>query len=195
MIKGLICILIAYLIGSINFSILITKVKGIDIKKVGSGNAGATNTVRALGKKYGVIVFLLDFLKGLIACLGTKFFAEEFVAYSGIAVILGHIFPLYHSFKGGKGVSTAYGVLAIVNVWVALIAGAVHLLLIKITGVVSVSTLSSFVIIPFVYSLFDNSINNIISVTFVSLIIVFSHRTNIIRLIKGEENTFKKQVK
>lgn len=192
MIKGLICVLIAYLIGSINFSIIICKFKNIDIKKVGSGNAGATNMVRALGKKYGVIVFLLDFLKGAVSCAIARFFAEDFVIFAGIFAILGHIFPLYHGFKGGKGVSTTYGAVAVINIWVALIVGLMHLILIKVTGVVSVSTLISFVILPFAFWIFDNNVYQIVLCAVISVIVIYAHRSNIKRLIKGEENTFKK---
>ncbi len=192
MIKALIFSIIAYLIGSINFSIIICKLKGIDIKSVGSGNAGATNTVRTLGKKYGVAVFLLDFLKGLLSCLIAKIFAEECVIVAGIFAILGHIFPLYHGFKGGKGVSTTYGVLAMINIFAALIVGAVHLVLIKTTGVVSISTIASFVILPFVVFIFNKNLVSVMLCAVITLIVIFAHRDNIRRLVKGEENSFKK---
>ena len=191
-VKILLCIVVAYLIGSINNSIIICRLKGIDIKKVGSGNAGATNTVRALGKKFGVAVFLLDFLKGLAACLIARLIAADYVVLTGIFVILGHIFPLYFGFKGGKGVSTTYGVLAMINIWTALIVGAVHLVLIKTTKVVSVSTIISFVLLPFVFFVFERNVLNVALCAVITFIVIYAHRDNIKRLIKGEENTFKK---
>ena len=193
---GIIAVVIAYLIGSINNAILICGAKGIDVKKVGSGNAGATNTVRALGKKYGVIVFLLDFLKGVISCLVARFIAgDEYVALAGIFVILGHIYPLYHGFKGGKGVSTTYGALAIINILCALIVGALHLILIKTTGVVSISTIISFVVLPFAIFFLGSGEGyiNVIMTAIITVIVIFAHRENIKRLIKGEENSFKKE--
>ncbi len=192
MIKGLIFILIAYLVGSINSAIIICRFKGVDIKKIGSGNAGATNTVRALGRKYGVAVFLLDFLKGILPCLAAKIFAPDYVVVAGIFAILGHIFPLYFGFKGGKGVSTTYGVIAVINLYAALIVGAVHLILIKTTKVVSISTIVSFVILPFVFFVFDRNIINVALCGVITLIVIYAHRDNIRRLIKGEENSFKK---
>ncbi len=193
---GIIAVVLAYLIGSINNAILICGAKGIDVKKVGSGNAGATNTVRALGKKYGIIVFLLDFLKGAISCIIAKFVAgDNYVALAGIFAILGHIFPLYHGFKGGKGVSTTYGVLVAVNFWCALIVGVLHLLLIKTTKVVSISTIISFVILPFSILIIAKGEGyiNVIMTAIITVIVIYAHRDNIKRLIRGEENSFKKE--
>lgn len=193
---GIIAAVIAYLIGSINNAILICGAKGIDVKKVGSGNAGATNTVRALGKKYGVLVFVLDFLKGTIACLIAKFMAgDNYIALAGIFTILGHIFPLYHKFKGGKGVSTTYGALVMINFWAALIVGLMHIILIKTTNIVSISTIVSFVILPFAMVMINPGENggNVILTAIISIIVIAAHKDNIKRLIKGEENSFKKE--
>lgn len=193
---GIISAVIAYFIGSINNAILICGAKGIDVKKVGSGNAGATNTVRALGKKYGVIVFILDFLKGAVSCIIAKLMGgENFVALAGVFAILGHIFPIYHGFKGGKGVSTTYGTLVVINFWAALIVGALHLILIKATGIVSISTIISFVILPFAMLIFNSGdyYVNVIFTAVISIIVIAAHKENIKRLIKGEENSFKKE--
>ena len=193
---GIIAAVIAYLIGSINNAILICGAKGIDVKKVGSGNAGATNTVRALGKKYGVLVFVLDFLKGTIACLIAKFMAgDNYIALAGIFTILGHIFPLYHKFKGGKGVSTTYGALVMINFWAALIVGLMHIILIKTTNIVSISTIVSFVILPLAMVVINPGENgsNVILTAIISIIVIAAHKDNIKRLIKGEENSFKKE--
>ena len=195
---GIIAVVLAYLIGSINNAILICGAKGVDVKKVGSGNAGATNTVRALGKKYGVLVFILDFLKGAVACLIAKIIAgDNYVALAGIFAILGHIFPLYHGFKGGKGVSTTYGALVVINFWAALIVGLLHVILIKTTGIVSISTIVSFVILPFAILVINPGENyiNVIFTALISIIVIVAHKENIRRLLKGEENSFKKEKK
>ena len=195
MINGIIAIVLAYLTGSINNAILICSAKGVDVKKVGSGNAGATNTVRALGKKYGVIVFILDFLKGVVSCAVARIIAGDFVVLAGIFAILGHIFPLYHGFKGGKGVSTTYGALVVINFWAALIVGLIHIILIKTTGIVSISTIVSFVILPFAILILGAGENyiNVILTAIISIIVIVAHKENIKRLLKGEENSFKKE--
>ena len=120
---------------------------------------------------------------------------DEYVALAGIFVILGHIYPLYHGFKGGKGVSTTYGALAIINIWSALIVGALHLILIKTTGVVSISTIISFVVLPFAIFFLGSGEDyiNVIMTAIITVIVIFAHRENIKRLIKGEENSFKKE--
>lgn len=112
-----ICVVIAaYLIGSLSPSILIAKLKGIEITKEGSGNAGATNSLRVLGKKLGICVFLLDFIKGFVVVLLAGIFFGEFASYcASIAVVLGHIFSLYHKFRAGKGVSTSIGSIFAIN--------------------------------------------------------------------------------
>ncbi len=187
--------IVAYLLGSINFSIVICKLKDVDIKKVGSGNAGATNTVRALGKKYGIIVFLCDFFKGVLPCLLAKFFGVgQFAAVIGIFAILGHNYPIYFGFKGGKGVSTTFGVIAAVNFWVALILGTFVLLLIFITKIVSLSVLITFTLLPIVMYLLcaPGEYINVYATLFYSVSVFFTHRQNIKRLISGTENKFKK---
>lgn len=112
-----ICVVIAaYLIGSLSPSILIAKLKGVEITKEGSGNAGATNSLRVLGKKLGFCVFLLDFLKGFVVVLLAGLFFGEFASYcASIAVVVGHIFSIYHKFRAGKGVSTSVGTIFAIN--------------------------------------------------------------------------------
>jgi glycerol-3-phosphate acyltransferase PlsY len=121
-----------YLIGSVSFALLLAKLQGIDLREVGSGNLGATNAGRALGKKYGVLVYLLDMLKGALPVLAAKlFFAADIniAVLVGMSAYLGHIWPLYLGFKGGKGVATTAGVLAVVSPMASL-AGAVSWLLV-----------------------------------------------------------------
>lgn len=194
-IKTILFCVLAYLLGSINSSIIICKLKNVDIKKVGSGNAGATNTVRALGKKYGVIVFLFDFIKGVIPCVIARIFGcGETVSVVGLCAVLGHIYPLYFGFKGGKGVSTFFGVLASVNILVALILGVLVLILIKTIKIVSLSVLITFVILPFTMFILNNyetKTNAFVSIVY-TLLVFYTHRENIKRLLNGTENSFKK---
>lgn len=194
MLKIILVLLAAYLIGSINNSIIICSLKGIDIKKVGSGNAGATNTVRALGKKYGIIVFLLDFLKGVIACIIARIFTPEYVFIAGILTVIGHTYPVFFDFKGGKGVSTTFGVLLAVDYRVGLVVGILELLLIYITKIVAISSIVSFAVLPPVMLYFSKGTYlNVYASGFLTVLVIFAHRDNIKRLIKGEENSFKKK--
>ena len=186
----ILAIIVAYLIGSVNNAIIICRLKNIDIKSVGSGNAGATNTVRALGKKYGIIVFLLDFLKGVIAAFIGKRFGVEYLC--AIASVLGHVFPVYFGFKGGKGVSTSYGALAVCDVRAAAILGVLELILILTVKIVSLATLVSFLLLPVVILIFNGFSFNYLFWTsvVVCVMIFFTHRTNIVRLMNGTENKF-----
>ena len=190
MLWKVIAVIAAYLIGSINNAIIICKFKNVDIKSVGSGNAGATNTVRALGKKYGIAVFFLDFLKGVISVLVGNFFQVGF--YCAIASVIGHVFPIYFGFKGGKGVSTAFGALALCDVRIALILGAVVLILILTVKIVSLSVLICYFLLPFlVLTLNGFVVNEFFYISILlSLIIYFTHRENIKRLLSGTENKF-----
>ena len=110
-------IILSYLIGSISTSIIICKYKKIDIRKIGSGNAGATNTVRALGKKYGAIVLFMDMLKGVLPTVIAKLITPESVflpVCCSFAVVLGHMYPIYFSFQGGKGAATIIGTIYVI---------------------------------------------------------------------------------
>ena len=154
--------IIAYLIGSVNFSILISKKKaGFDIREKGSGNAGTTNMLRSVGKGAALITLILDILKGIISILFSIFYG--FILYkiwnihvdpailvqiSGICVILGHTYPIYFGFKGGKGVATALGILLITNWHIGLICLVFALILIIMTKMVSVGALGAAILFP-----------------------------------------------
>lgn len=205
--------IIAYLIGSINFSILISKKKaGFDIREKGSGNAGTTNMLRTLGKGAAAITLILDILKGVIAIgvsilYGTILYKiwtigldyALLVQISGIFVILGHTYPIYFGFKGGKGVATALGILLVTNWHIGLICLVFAIVLIVITRMVSVGALGAAILFPvltlFSYeSSFIEPGNYIIFSILVAIIVCFNHRTNIKRLMNGTENkiSFKK---
>ena len=140
-----------YLIGSISFALLLAKFKGINLREIGSGNLGATNAGRALGKKLGVVVYWLDMLKGALPVLAAKLiFAEDVnvAVLVGVGAYLGHIWPLYLGFKGGKGVATLSGVLLVLAPLPTLIAGIAFFSTVVISGMMSVGSLALGVALP-----------------------------------------------
>ncbi|HLL61393.1 MAG TPA: glycerol-3-phosphate 1-O-acyltransferase PlsY [Candidatus Nitrosocosmicus sp.] len=183
-------VIISYLLGSIPFGYLISRAKGIDIKKIGSGNIGGTNVGRALGKKYAIIVILLDMLKGFLPTLiATQYVSSESnVLIIGLAAIVGHIFPIFLKFKGGKGIATTAGVtLAIIPIWYIIVILLTWLILIKLTKTMSFSNLISSLLLP-AYFIFIKFHTYILLLCVVILILLFwAHRENIDRLRKGEE--------
>lgn len=204
---------IAYLIGSVNFSILISKKKaGFDIREKGSGNAGTTNMLRTVGKGAALITLILDILKGVVTVWISMFYSfilyklfslnlnsAYLVQIAGIFVILGHTFPIYFEFKGGKGVATTLGILLVTNWHIGLICLVFALVLIAITKMVSVGALSAAILFP-VLTIFSDQIsfikpgNYIIYSILIAVIVCFNHRANIQRLFSGTENkiSFKK---
>ncbi|GAY77805.1 glycerol-3-phosphate 1-O-acyltransferase PlsY [Sporolactobacillus inulinus] len=184
--------IVSYLIGSISFSYLITKkIKKIDIRKTGSGNAGATNTLRVLGTGPAIGVLLLDVLKGVVSILIAQALGlpEWAVALSGLASIIGHDFPIYYGFKGGKGVATTLGVFFMIMPLYALIAGVITLLIIFATRFVSLGSLFFLLAVPVLGWIFHHYSAGALVVTFLITILAFyQHRANINRLIHGKEN-------
>jgi len=200
--------IIAYAIGSINFSILISKkVAGFDVREKGSGNAGTTNMLRTVGKLPALITLICDILKGVIA-IGIALFVgcvtgvknvDVLVQISGILVIIGHTFPVFFKFKGGKGIATSLGVLLMTNWQIGIICLVFALVLIILTKMVSVGSLASAILFPVLTLFIDNTHfivqgNYFIYSSIIAVIIVFNHRTNIRRLLSGTENklSFKK---
>ena len=201
MVESAIIAIIAYLIGSINFSVILSrKMAGFDVREKGSGNAGTTNMLRSVGKKAAAITLICDILKGvvaiLIAMLMNKIFKDSngalLVQIAGVAVILGHTFPIFFKFKGGKGVATSLGVLIMSNWQIGLICLVFALILIILTQMVSVGSIAAAILYP-VLTLFipQNYIipgNYIIYSVVLAVIIVFNHRENVKRLLSGTEN-------
>jgi acyl phosphate:glycerol-3-phosphate acyltransferase len=184
--------ILGYLIGSISFSYLIAKkIKKIDIRTQGSGNAGATNTLRVLGWGPAITVLLLDASKGIIAVLLSYLFGVEgWVAFlAGLFAIVGHNWPVYYGFRGGKGVATTIGVFAILVFIPTLIAGIVAILTIAFTRYVSLGSLLLMVLAPLLTVLFGTyDVSYVVLATVISLLSLWRHRTNIHRLIKGTES-------
>jgi glycerol-3-phosphate acyltransferase PlsY len=184
---------LAYLVGAIPFSVIITKLKSIDLTKVGSGNLGATNVYRAMGLPYALLVFLLDALKGtLVVWLTMTLFSSPILhVLIGFTVIFGHTFSLYLGFRGGKGVATASGVFAILAPVPFGITFAVVILIILVTRIVSIGTLVGCVLLPALMVYFGTSKIILYAILPISIFIIVKHRSNIARLIKGTENKLK----
>ena len=149
--------LVAYLIGSISFSVIFTKkLAGFDVREKGSKNAGSTNVLRTAGKKIAILTLVCDILKGLIAVLFAKIIGEMdhfdhieyLVQVAGIAVVLGHTFPIFFGFKGGKGVATSLGLILLINWQIGLICLVFALILIISTRMVSLGSVSAAVLFP-----------------------------------------------
>ena len=201
MIECAVMAIIAYLIGSINFSVIFSKkMAGFDVREKGSWNAGTTNMLRSVGKKAAVITLICDILKGVVAILIALFIGKiigsantsALVQTAGIAVILGHTFPIFFKFKGGKGVATSLGVLIMSNWQIGLICLVFALILIALTQMVSVGSIAAAVLYP-VLTLFipQNYIaegNYLIYSILLAVLIIFNHRENVKRLLNGNEN-------
>ncbi len=188
----ILAILIGYFIGSISFSYLIAKkIKKVDIRTQGSGNAGATNTLRVLGWGPAIAVLLLDASKGIVAVLLSYLLGVEgWVAFlAGLFAIVGHNWPIYYGFRGGKGVATTIGVFAILVFIPALIAGGVAILTIALTRYVSLGSLLFIILTPILAAFMGvYGTSYIILATVIGLLSLWRHRTNIQRLMKGTES-------
>jgi acyl phosphate:glycerol-3-phosphate acyltransferase len=191
---------LAYLLGSLSFAVIVSKAMGLaDPKSYGSGNPGATNVLRSGSKKAAIFTLLGDVLKGVVAVLLAKYFATQFgittlgIAAVAVAVFLGHLFPVFFGFKGGKGVATAAGVLWALDWRVGLSLTLVWALVFAITRVSSLSALIASVAAP-IAGYFFFGITPIFWATFaMTLLLVWRHQSNVRRLLSGEEAAFKKR--
>ena len=197
--------IVAYVIGSINFAVIFSrKFAGFDVREKGSKNAGTTNVLRTVGKKVAVFTLICDILKGVVAILAVmiaEFMWNEFDVMAlkyiaGFMVILGHTFPLFFEFRGGKGVATAIGVLLMLNWKIGLICLVFGVLIIALSKMVSLGSILAAVLFP-VLIIFIQEDVNFIGILFGFLIaglVVFNHRSNIKRIKEGKENklSFKK---
>lgn len=186
---------LSYLIGSISFSYLLTRIiKGVDIRDYGSGNAGATNASRVLGKKLGILVLILDGLKGATA-VGIGYLISGgspfLIATSGLAAIIGHNWPIFLRFRGGKGIATTFGVTLSFVLVPAIISGLLAISIIFISRQVSLGSLISTTSLPLIIWIFGYfqqvPIEYFWVTLFMALLAIFQHRENIQRLIKGTE--------
>lgn len=183
----------AYLIGSLNSAIIVGKVMGLgDIREKGSHNAGSTNMLRVGGKKAAAFTFSGDILKGIIIVAAAKLFREQIgdVAFylSCFAVILGHNFPVYFGFKGGKGIATSAAVMIMIDFPVGICVVLISVAIMAISKYVSLGSVSGAVVYPMTVILFNGDIEYVIFAVVVGLLAIIRHRTNIVRLIHGTEN-------
>ncbi len=190
MIKFAICVIAAYLLGSISPSIIIGRLRGDDIRSHGSGNAGTTNVLRNYGKKAAAVTLLVDVLKGTAAAvLGSAIGGGKCGYACALAVLLGHIFPVFFGFKGGKGVATAFGALLGVSPWIALAALAVFVCVCAVSRYVSLSSICAAASAPLASLVFAHGA--FFYVVAMAAVIIIKHRTNISRLFAGTENKLK----
>jgi len=201
--------IIAYAIGSVNFSVILSKkIAGFDVREKGSGNAGTTNMLRSVGKGAAILTLLLDIIKGLVAILVAKYIVGKIASEANIAilvqlagffVVVGHTFPMFFGFKGGKGVATSLGVLLLINPVIGGICLVFALAEMALTRMVSVGSINAAILFP-VLTVFikDNYIADDYTYIFfgiaMAVFVVFNHRGNLKRIYDGTENriSFKK---
>jgi acyl phosphate:glycerol-3-phosphate acyltransferase len=183
----------AYLLGSIPTGLLLGKLAGIDVRKEGSGNIGATNLYRTVGRKVGMLTLVGDCLKGMIPVLLAKHYALpiEYVAWIGLAAFCGHVFSLFLRFKGGKGVATALGVfLALSPLAVCIVLGVFIVLMLK-WRYVSLGSVAAAAVMPLAIMLMGSDRSLVIVTMIIAVIVIAKHHENIKRLLAGTENRFK----
>ena len=196
--------IIAYAIGSVNFSVLISKkMAGFDVREKGSGNAGTTNMLRSIGKKAAAITLLCDILKGVVAItialiagkIAQSVDKAVLVQIAGILVVVGHTFPIFFEFKGGKGVATSLGVILMINWKIGLICLVFALVIMAFSKMVSMGSVGAAILFP-VLTLFINTnfiveangIKYFVFSIILAALVIFNHRENIKRIANGTEN-------
>lgn len=195
--------LVAYLIGSISFAIIFSKkFAGFDVREKGSNNAGTTNVLRTVGKRAAALTLICDILKGvvsvLLAMLAANIWKEtdaELIKYlAGLMAIIGHTFPVYYGFKGGKGVATSLGVLLVVHPQIGIICLVFALIIMIATRLVSLGSVLAATLFPILTVFMVDSFGAKVISILIALLVIFNHRSNIKRLKNGTENkiSFKK---
>jgi glycerol-3-phosphate acyltransferase PlsY len=204
---SILALILAYFAGSIPSSVWAGRLfHGIDVREHGSGNAGATNTVRVLGWKTGIPVLIFDIFKGWLAASLPRFLeaapdtSEQMMVLQilcGMAAIIGHVFPLFAGFRGGKGVATTFGVLLALQPWLTLACAGIFLVVLLVSGYVSLGSIISVIMFPvLLLTVFHTtSILFKIFAILVAIAVVATHSKNISRLIRGEEKKFLKRKK
>jgi len=198
--------LLGYLLGSISGSLVLGRLYGVDIRSMGSGNAGGTNAFRSVGWLFAIMVVLVDIGKGVMAALLVPMlpplFGESLPlttpsvgALCGLAAVIGHVWPVYFGFRGGKGAGTAVGVIAVVAPWCILPLVVVWLVVLLGTGYVGLATvLAGLSLVPSIWLLGPEQIAPALGVVAIALacLLLFTHRSNLARLKSGTENRFEK---
>ena len=197
-------IFLSYLVGSISGSMVLGKLKGVDIRKMGSGNAGGTNALRSIGPMFALGVVFIDVFKGVVAVLyiskitfiGDLSIPNELVLIlCGVGAVAGHVYPIYYNFKGGKGAGTLIGIVGTLFPKSIIYVFLSWLIIIITTGFVGLGTMvGSIVLVIVTYFYYPNGLNSYFGYfsIIMSLFIIFTHRSNIKRMLNGKENQFKK---
>jgi acyl phosphate:glycerol-3-phosphate acyltransferase len=183
----------AYLLGSIPTGLLLGRAYGIDVRREGSGNIGATNLYRTVGRKVGVMTLIGDCLKGMLPVLAVKYSAlpVEYAAWVGLAAFCGHVFSVFLRFRGGKGVATALGVFLALSPIAVAVALGVFIVLMLIWRYVSLGSISAAAVMPIaVWALGEGRVMGVVTMI-VAVIVIIRHTENIKRLVAGTENRFK----
>ena len=184
-------ILVSYLFGSIPFGLLLTKIfLKKDIREIGSGNIGATNVLRAGNKILGYSTLILDILKAVLPILYIKFFMNDYLYISALSIFIGHVFPIWLKFKGGKGVASYLGILCCLDIFTALIFGVVWISIFILFKFSSLSSLLASLTIP-IFQFFYNSNSDYYFYFMMFILIFFTHRENIKRLRNNTESKSK----
>lgn len=192
-------LVIAYLIGAIPFGYLFARMKGVDIRAVGSGNIGATNTGRALGKPLGFLAFLLDFAKGYMPVLYVApAFADgsastSLMVLTGAAAVVGHCWPVYLGFRGGKGVASGCGAVIALDPMIFTVGGAVFVLMVLGMGYMSLASISMAVTFPIVAWYRGAGSEVVIGCAAFAVLVIWRHRSNLVRLFAGVEPRWHKK--
>ena len=190
LVNNLLLIILFYLIGSLPFALILTKLSGFgDIRNIGSGNVGATNVLRTGNKRLGYLTLILDILKAVIPVIYVKLYYPDLIFISALCAFLGHLFPVWLKFDGGKGVATFVGILISINIYYALIFGIIWVLTFIISKYSSLSSLIASISIPIYILILGNG--NFIFFTIMFVLIFYTHRENIKRLINKEETKSK----
>ena len=188
----------SYLVGAIPFGLLIGRMAGVDVRSAGSGNIGATNVSRLLGKKLGLITLLLDCMKGFLPIYLSSLLLQDsgdksiYIMASGVMAVVGHMFPVYLGFRGGKGVATALGVFLFLSPPAIGISLVVFIAAVAGTGFVSAGSLLASGLFPLWLLLLGQPVNMIITAVIIGSLIWVKHHENIVRLIQGKEKSWKK---
>ena len=192
LIRSILAALIGYLLGSLNSSLIVGRLYKVDVRKHGSGNAGTTNTLRTLGKKAALFVLLGDLIKGILAYLAGYLICGNELGgmFGGTAAILGHVWPVFFSFKGGKGVLTSLAVLLLIDWPIALVLLGVFIVIVIITKYVSLGSIVAAVLFPLIAVILGRSIETILFSAIIAVLLVVKHHANIKRLMSGTESKF-----
>lgn len=188
--RYILCFLIGYVLGTVNYAYIIGRIKGFDIRTKGSTNAGASNATVTMGWKIGVIVGLCDILKAFVSVIIVKFIFPELEfagVIAGVSCILGHIFPFYLNFRGGKGFASYLGMILALDWRFFLIIGVSIIIITVVTDYIALATLTTVVVYP-LYLIFTRiEIIVLLIVTVASIVMIFKHISNIKKIISGQE--------